>query len=42
MMRGKVKISASVLRGAAISMLIILFFLGVIIAYYLMLTSETR
>ena len=42
MRRGKVKISSSALRGAAISALVILFFLGVIIAYYVMLTSETR
>ena len=42
MMKGKVKISASALRGAAISVLVILFFLSVIIAYYVMLTSETR
>ena len=42
MIRNKVKISASALRGLAISLLVILFFLGVIIAYYVMLTSETK
>ena len=42
MMKGKIKTGASALRGAAISALVILFFLGVIIAYYVMLTSETR
>ncbi|MBQ9566300.1 MAG: hypothetical protein IJU98_12005, partial [Synergistaceae bacterium] len=41
-MRSRVRISASTLRGATISALVTLFFLGVIIAYYLMLTSETR
>ena len=42
MMRGKVKISASALRSAGRSALVVLFFLSVIIAYYVMLTSETR
>ena len=42
MMRDKLKINALALRGIAIAMLVILFFLGVIIAYYVMLTSETR
>ena len=42
MMKNKIKISASVLREMAVTALVILFFLGVIIVYYIMLASETR
>ncbi|MCR5347335.1 MAG: hypothetical protein K6E38_06105, partial [Fretibacterium sp.] len=42
MMKNKTKITASVLREMAVTSLVILLFLGVIIAYYIMLASETR
>ncbi|MCR4818466.1 MAG: response regulator [Fretibacterium sp.] len=42
MMKNKTKITASVLREMVVTSLVILVFLGVIIAYYIMLASETR
>ena len=42
MMKNKAKIGAPVLREMAVTAIVILFFLGVIVAYYVMLTSETR